>query len=138
VVYLPDQAWLFSGDAFLAERVRHFRRDEDWGATMQTMRRLCALEVEHLYCAHRPVLHRGGEALRNKLGWLMEIEERVLHLRSQGKGVGRIARELQISGRSPIEWVTLGDASTWNMVHAILRGPRPRSEIAALLPGPAH
>jgi glyoxylase-like metal-dependent hydrolase (beta-lactamase superfamily II) len=54
VLFEPRQGWLFTGDAFLGEFVKNFRRDEDFEQTVQSLRRLCALSFDALFCAHKP------------------------------------------------------------------------------------
>ncbi|MFZ5482343.1 MAG: MBL fold metallo-hydrolase [Myxococcota bacterium] len=125
VFHVPSEGWLFSGDVFLHERVKLFRRDEDFAATLATLERLCALDFDALYCAHRPRPERGKAALRAKLDWLREIEGRVRSLHARGMGPRAIARALKIPP-NPMVWLTWGDASTLNLVRSVLEGPRPR------------
>jgi len=125
-LYEPAQGWLFSADAFLGERVKVFRRDEDFDQTVRTLRRLCALDFDALFCAHRPVPSGGKQALQNKLRYLEQLGERVRSLGAQGLGSRRIA--YRVLGREePGMWgLTLGDASKHNLVRSILHGPRIR------------
>lgn len=126
VLFERAQGWLFSGDAFLASRVKYFRADEDFGESVRSLERLCALPFDALFCAHRPVPRGGREALRRKLERLREIEGQVRALHGRGLPLGQITR--RVLGRE--EWLpyllTAGDASKRNMVRAILHGPVPR------------
>lgn len=132
-LWMPSRGWLFSGDVFLHERVRLFRRDEDFAGTMSTLDRLCALPIETLWCAHRPVLTGGQAALLAKREHLREIEGRVRELHRQGRSPGAIARELRLGGSRTFQVLSFGDASTTNLVNSILSGPRPRVEVTAVL-----
>jgi glyoxylase-like metal-dependent hydrolase (beta-lactamase superfamily II) len=133
--WLPDEGWLFSGDVFLHERVRLFRRDEDFAVTMQTLERLCALPIQSLWCAHRPRVEDGGAALRSKLQHLRDLEGEVRRKHAQGWSIRRIARSLSVSGSIGMELLTFGDATTENLVRSILFGPRPRDEVRRRLAG---
>ena len=135
VFYVRERAWLFSGDVFAAERIRVLRGDEDWNALVATLERLAGLEVEALFCAHRPVVRDGGQALARKLAHLRELEAEVRDLARQGLGGAAIARRL---GRGPgrtmraprgLALFSGGDVSTRNLVRSILAGPRPRREV---------
>lgn len=126
VFYERSEGWLFSGDAFLGERIRLFRRDEDFERTVQTTRRLAELDFDALFCAHRPVPTGGRAAMRRKLQHLEDIGGEARRLHAQGLGVREIARRL-LGGTPLTTWfLTLGDASAENLVRAILFGPRPR------------
>lgn len=132
-LWLPARGWLFSGDVFLHERVRLFRRDEDFDATVQTLRRLAALPVQTLFCAHRPRVEQGAAALAAKLAWMEELEGRIRALHARGLPPRRIVIELGLPRGTSFERLTLGDASPENLVRAVLFGPRPRPGVAAAL-----
>jgi glyoxylase-like metal-dependent hydrolase (beta-lactamase superfamily II) len=128
--HVPGEGWLFSGDAFIHERVKVFRRDEDFAATVATLERFLALDFDVLLCAHRPRFSGGKAAIRTKLGWLREVEGRARALHREGLPVREIARRT-VPAAGPLTWITLGDASAENMVRSILHGPEPRPEVVA-------
>ena len=132
VLWMPARGWLFAGDVFLHEQVRLFRRDEDFAATIATLERLSALPIEALFCAHRPRIDGGAAALRAKLQHLRDIEGRVRTQYARGASVRRIAADLRLPGSRGLQWLSMGDASTANLVHSILFGPRPRAELRRL------
>jgi glyoxylase-like metal-dependent hydrolase (beta-lactamase superfamily II) len=128
--HVPEEGWLFSGDAFLHEHVKLFRRDEDFAATTATLERFLSLDFDVLLCAHRPRLTRGKEAIAEKLRWLRDIEGEVIRLHRQGAGVAEIVRRLPLTPPLPILRLALGDVSTANMVRSILYGPVVRVELS--------
>ena len=135
--HVPSEGWLFSGDAFIAERVRVFRRDEDFARTTATLERLGALDFDVLFCAHRPRLTAGREAILAKLDWLRGIKQRVRELHA-GASVDEIVKRLGFGADRPFYRLTFGDVSTANMVRSILFGPRPRPEFQARGPIPGR
>jgi len=128
-LHVPERGWLFSGDAFVAERVKVFRGDEDFHETCATLERFLALDFEALLCAHRPRFAGGKEAIRAKLAWLRELEGRVKESRAKGRSVRRIVRELGIEPSSAFYAITFGDVTSANLVRSILEGPRKRVEV---------
>ena len=127
VLYEPHQGWLFSGDAFIGQRIRYFRGDEDFQATVDSLRRLCQLDFDSLFCAHRPHLQGGREALQGKLNHLLELQGRVQELHARGLPLAQITR--QLLGKEPLllYLFSAGDLSKRNLVRSILFGPRPRT-----------
>ncbi len=119
----PRRGWLFSGDLYLAPRLRYLRADEDVYAMIESLRRLIALEPATLFCQHRGQVEHGGTRLRHKLEFLLELGERIEALRGRGLGEGEIARALPGSDLLWRLW-TGGDFSKRNFVTAFLR---PRS-----------
>jgi glyoxylase-like metal-dependent hydrolase (beta-lactamase superfamily II) len=128
VLYEPHQGWLFSGDAFIGEKIRLFRGDEDFQATLDSLQRLCKLDFDSLFCAHRPRLGDGKAALQGKLQHLMDLQGRVLDLHARGHSIGAITLQLLGKERWLLHLFSLGDISKRNLVRAIVSGPRPRKE----------
>ncbi len=127
--FVPSEGWLFSGDAFIHERIKVFRRDEDFAATVATLRRFLALDFDALLCAHGPRLTNGRAAIRAKLEWLLDIEGRVRELHGRGVATAEIATQLKIPRPASFQRITFGDVSTVNIVRSILNGPTLRQEL---------
>lgn len=128
VLYEPKQGWLFSGDAFLARKVKLFRADEDFAATRDSLARLAQLPIQDLYCAHRPVLGTGQQALRDKLQHLQDLEGQVRALHAQGLPVKQITKRLLGPESLLLTLGSWGDLSKINLVRSLLFGPRRRPD----------
>lgn len=128
--FVPSEGWLFSGDAFIHERVKVFRRDEDFGKTVATLRRFLTLDFDALLCAHGPRLTNGRAAIAAKLEWLLSIESRVRELHARGCTDGEIVTRLEIPRPASFRRITFGDVSTVNIVRSVLYGPAIREELA--------
>lgn len=125
VFHVPEEGWLFSGDAFLSERVQLFRRDEDFAATVATLERLLRLDFDALLCAHRPRFTGGWSSLAAKLQWLRDIEGEVRRYHARGLPTRDIAKRVLRPPQLRM-LITAYDASAENMVRSILFGPTPR------------
>jgi len=132
-LHVPERGWLLSGDAFVAEKIKVFRGDEDFYDSCLTLERFLTLDFDALLCAHRPRFTGGKAAIRAKLAWLRELEGRVKDSRAKGRSVRRIVRELGIEPSSAFYTLTFGDVTTANLVRAILDGPKPRVELVEAL-----
>src|SRR5215510_14389534 len=62
-LFEPERGWLFTGDLFLAERLRYLRNDEDLAALIDSLRRVTRLPVREVFCAHRGPVRGGAAAL---------------------------------------------------------------------------
>lgn len=127
--FVPSEGWLFSGDAFIHERIKVFRRDEDFGAMVATLRRFLELDFDALLCAHGPRLTKGRAAIAAKLEWLLGLEGRVRELHDRGCTPAEITPRLQVPRPAAFQHVTFGDVSTANIVRSILYGPTVREEL---------
>ena len=128
-LYVSERGWLFAGDVFIHERVKLFRGDEDFDATLGTLGRIAALDFEVLFCGHRPLAEGGREAIARKLDWLRGLAEKARYHHAAGQSVGEIVRRIGIRSSGWFVLLSVGDASPANLVRAIVEGPRPRPEV---------
>ncbi len=119
-LYEPNRQWLFSGDLYLAPKLKYLRADEDIYALLDSLRRVIALEPQVLFCQHRGRVGKATAMLRQKLDSLVELGERIQALHSQGLDDGEIARSLPGSDLLWRLW-TGGHFSKRNFVRAFLR-----------------
>ncbi|HEX2712040.1 MAG TPA: MBL fold metallo-hydrolase [Candidatus Acidoferrales bacterium] len=124
VLWEPNRQWLFSGDLYLAPRLKYLRADEDVYALLDSLRQVVALEPLVLFCQHRGRVGNATVMLRQKLGSLVELEERIKDLYRRGLDEAQITQALP---RSDLLWRlwTRGHFSKRNFVRAFLRSRRP-------------
>ena len=116
----PDRRWLFSGDLYLAPRLKYLRADENIYAMLDSLRRVLALEPLVLFCQHRGRVDNATAMLRQKLDFLVELGEKIHELRRKGLDERGIVRALPGSDLAWRLW-TGGDFSKLNFVRAFLR-----------------
>ena len=121
-LFEPERGWLFSGDLYLAARLRYLRADEDVHAMIDSLRRVVALEPRLLFCQHRGRVEHGAARLRQKLDFLIELGGRIQDLHDRGWSEAAITRGLPGSDLFWRLW-TGGDFSKRNFVRAFLRQP---------------
>ena len=124
-LFEPERGWLFSGDLYLAPRLRYLRADEDVYAMMDSLRRVLALEPQVLFCQHRGRVEQGAARLRDKLEFLVDLGARIHDLHDRGWSGAAIARALPGSDLFWRIW-TGGDFSKRNFVRAFLRNASAR------------
>jgi glyoxylase-like metal-dependent hydrolase (beta-lactamase superfamily II) len=117
----PERGWLFTGDLFLAERLRYLRNDEDLAALIDSLRRVTRLPVKHVFCAHRGPVRGGAAALLRKAEVLEELRERVLDLLRSGLAESEIARRV-VGREGVLTWISRGAFAARNFVRAVARG----------------
>ncbi len=123
VFYEREQGWLFTGDAFIAQRIKYFRGDEDFHKTLASLNLLSQLKFDHLYCAHHPVMHKGLKALIAKKEYLENIKGQALYLYNQGLTLREITTKILGKEKRSLYFITAGDLSKINMIRSIIKGP---------------
>ncbi len=116
----PDRGWLFTGDLFLAERLRYLRADEDLDALIASLESVACLPLTRVLCAHRGPVPQGVEALRRKAANLSSLRERVRSLLAQGLPPAEVTRRA-VGREGLMTWATLGHFSARNFVNAVAR-----------------
>lgn len=115
----PHRRWLFSGDLFVHERVRHLRRIEILDVHLESLRRALALEPERMYGAHAGPVEDPQGALRRKIDYWEGLREQARELRAQGLSLRRITRRL-LGREGLLTWLSFGDFSKKNLVRALV------------------
>ncbi len=90
VFYEKSRGWLFSGDVFLAEKLKYMRDDEDANITIETLRKLLGLDFDVMFDALRGPVHDAKTAIKNKLTFLEEKKALVQSLHKKGLGLRSI------------------------------------------------
>ena len=93
-LFEPVRGWLFTGDLYLAPRLKVLRDDEDVHAMIPSLRRLVELSPAAVFCQHRGLVVDGAELLRRKLTFLTELGGRIAALAERGLEEEEIARSL--------------------------------------------
>jgi glyoxylase-like metal-dependent hydrolase (beta-lactamase superfamily II) len=123
-LFEPDRGWLFTGDLFLAERLRYLRSDEELGRLIDSLERVARLPAREVFCAHRGPVRGGTAALRRKAEHLGALREGVRDLLRQGLPQPEIARRI-IGPEGVMTWISLGRFSVRNFVRSVAREPPP-------------
>ncbi len=123
-LFEASRGWLFTGDLFLAERLRYLRSDEELGELIDSLQAVARLPAREVFCAHRGPVRGGVAALARKAEHLRALRGRVLDLLGQGLPEPEIARRA-IGPEGPMTWLSRGGFSVRNFVRSIARNRRP-------------
>lgn len=116
-----ERGWLFTGDLFLAERLRYLRDDEDLVALTASLEAVSALPLRRVFCAHRGPVRDGPAALRRKFDHLVALRERIRELLRAGLSEDEVARR-SVGREGFLTWFSRGHFSARNFVRAVARG----------------
>ncbi len=122
VVYLvPERGYLFSGDLYLADRVKYFRSDEWILDQINSLKKVLRYDFEVLFCGHRPRLNKGREHLRAKLEYLENLYGEISNLFNRGYTEREIIKKLGLKEVWSIKLFTQGNVSVRNIVRSVIR-----------------
>jgi glyoxylase-like metal-dependent hydrolase (beta-lactamase superfamily II) len=118
--FAPEEGWLFTGDLFLAERLRYLRSDEELSSLIRSLQAVARLPLRSVFCAHRGLVPDGPAALRRKAEHLSAMRERIRELLARGLAEREVARQA-VGAEGPMTWYSLGRFSALNFVRAVKR-----------------
>ncbi len=119
--YMKEKGWLFSGDLYVADKIKYFSDNESMKQQIESLEKLCALDFDVLLCSHNPKLENGKKHLEKKLQGFKEFYEKVLFLHSKGYNFNSILKETGRKENNFYNIVTLGSFNAINMVKSVLR-----------------
>lgn len=116
-----ERGWLFSGDLFVAKKVKYFKRDEVLLEQIHSIEKLLTLDFETLFCCHNPQLQNGKAALVAKLNYLKNYYEQVAYFHQKGYAAPAIFQAMKLRENHLWNFFTNGDVSAMNMIRSALR-----------------
>ncbi len=120
----PERGLLFTGDLFLAEKLRYLRSDEDLLSLVASLERVVALGARQVFCAHRGLVADGSAALRRKAAHLRELRDAILEGLRRGDDEAALARRL-VGPEGFLTYFSLGHFSARNFVRVVAAGRKP-------------
>ena len=90
----PEKKWLFSGDFYLATKVKMFRADEDLKGHLKSLRKILTYDFDTLFCGHQGVVPDAKARMETKLSYFTELIAKVQERNERGVPEKRIALEL--------------------------------------------
>jgi glyoxylase-like metal-dependent hydrolase (beta-lactamase superfamily II) len=122
VLHEPNQGWLFSGDLYIADRLKLLRKEEDPHQLMDSLAHTLTADFGTLYCAHRGPVTDGHAAMRRKHTSMAEFRDQVRDLHQRGLTAPAIVDRLLGREDRWMAFFSEGDFSRRNLVEAHLPG----------------
>ena len=118
--YEANKGWLFSGDLFVAERIKYFSYFESMLTQIESLKKLLKLDFDVLFCSHNPKTKNGKEHLSNKLHFFEDFAGKVTQYYGQGKSVKEIFSLMRMKENVYYKVITSGEFTAENMVKSVV------------------
>jgi glyoxylase-like metal-dependent hydrolase (beta-lactamase superfamily II) len=138
VYYEKKNGWLFSGDLYLADRIKYFRSDERMVDQIASLRKVSTLDFEALFCAHNPKPKNGKAHILKKLQFLEDLFGKIRTLWEKGSTVNEIIRRAGLKESYFVKLICLGNVSMRNMVRSAVKSLNESSADPRALETPAE
>lgn len=124
-----NEGWLFSGDLYLAPRIKYFRADENMEDTIRSLQTILKLDFQTLFCAHNPEPTEGKKKIREKLEFLRNFYGQVATLYQRGLNEKEIIQHLPYKEVLLVKIMTTGNVSLTRMVQSTINAIK-KSQVA--------
>lgn len=128
--YEPNRGWLFSGDLYVADKIKYFATYESLFTQIESLKKLIALDFDVLFCSHNPKVQHGKKHLKNKLQFFEDFAGAVTEYNLQGHNARQIFALMGMKENYLNKYITLGNFSAENMVHSVVRDLKKRHSLA--------
>lgn len=119
--YEPNKGWLFSGDLYVADKIKYFASFESLLTQIESLKKLIALDFDVLFCSHNPKTQNGKQHLKNKLQFFEEFAGEVEKYYHQGYSAKQIFGLMGMKENRVNKYLTLGAFCAENMVHSVVK-----------------
>jgi len=112
-----ERGWLFAGDLYIG-KLKALREDENIKVMIQSIKEILKYDFEVLFCAHNPRFKEGKRYMMEKLEYLEEFVENVMHYHRLGYNEDQI---LKVLNKKKPSWLFLLFYSNNFGVHYLVR-----------------
>ena len=122
--YAPDRGWLFSGDLYVADRIKYFESNERIDVQISSLEKLVALDFDVLLCSHNPKIKGGKKRLVRKLELFKDFYGQVAQMHHKGMSASDIFKFTGRKENKFYKYLTVGHFTAINMVKSVIRAER--------------
>jgi len=111
---------LFTGDLYCQEKTKVMLREESLPTIIHSLKKVLTYDFHEVFCAHAGYIKDGRAALQRKLAYLLEIQEKIIHLYEKGMTPKQIQATL-FPKKYPITVFSLGEWDSLHIVHSVIQ-----------------
>ncbi|MCO5234199.1 MAG: MBL fold metallo-hydrolase [Chitinophagales bacterium] len=119
--YSKEKGWLFSGDLYVADKIKYFADFESMKQQIESLQLLTNLDFDTLLCSHNPKLKNGKLHLQKKLQDFQDFYGTVVDLYNKGYNIEAILKKTGRRENSVYSILTMGSFCATNMVKSVLK-----------------
>lgn len=117
----PMQGWLFSGDLFVSPKIKYFRKGEDLGEQILSIKKILQYDFDTIFCGHYPQIKNGKKLFEQKLQYFEDFYGAVKSYYHQGLSSKEIMKALKIKEAYWLKYATCWDVSVEHMVLSVIK-----------------
>jgi len=116
----PRKGWLFAGDLFVSKKIKYFRRGEDLGEQIESIKKILQYDFEVIFCGHFPQFKNGKQLFQQKLQYFEDFYGKVKHYYQKGLDSKAIMKAMHLKEVYWLKYATFCDVSVEMMVQSVI------------------
>lgn len=129
--YEKEHGYLFSGDLYVADKIKYFAPYESIFVQMDSIKKLLQLEFDVLFCSHNPKVENGKKRLQNKLQFFEDFVGTVSKYRAEGNSSSAILAKMGNKENMFYKVITFGNFTAENMVKSVIKDMKKQAKSKA-------
>lgn len=126
--YEKNKGYLFSGDLYVADKIKYFAPYESIFTQMDSIKKLLQLDFDVLFCSHNPKTENGKKRLQNKLNFFEDFVGTVSKYRAEGYSSSKILAKMGNKENVFYKVITFGNFTAENLVKSALKDLKKRAK----------
>ena len=122
-----EKGWMFGGDLFVQPRPKSMFRFEDVPLLISSLRKVLTYDFTTYFCQHAGIIVDGKKVLKQKLDYLLGMQQEILFRYNEGKSTKQIQQEL-FPKKHIMNYFSLGESSARHFIHSITHVTSRQSE----------
>lgn len=118
--FLPEKKYFFSGDLFIAPKLKLLRSDENLEQLLQSINKVLDLDFDILFCPHGGIIENGKDALKAKKDSVLSLAGKAQALNKEGLGLNDIVIDL-LGKEDMVAKLTNGNFCKANLIKHCLK-----------------
>ena len=125
--YERSKGWLFSGDIYVADKIKYFAPYENLYLQIDSIKKLLKLDFDALFCSHNPKTIGGKQRLKNKLQFFEDFAGEVEKYYRAGHNSRQIFALMGGKENYYYKVLSFGSFTAENMVRSVVKELRKQS-----------
>lgn len=118
-LYNREKDWMFGGDLYVQSKPRSAFSFESIPIMIASLKKVLTYDFDTYICSHIGIVKEGRKAIKNKLNYLIKMEERVLYLHEKGMSPNQIKVKLFPKNHF-MTYISLFESSPKHIVTSII------------------
>ncbi|QHE52399.1 MBL fold metallo-hydrolase [Pontibacillus sp. HMF3514] len=119
-LYNIEKKLLFTGDLFVTPKPKVIMESESIPEMIQSLKKVLTYDFEEVFCCHTGYLPNGRLLLKQKLDYLLDLQENIVNIYQNGMTVGEIDQKL-FPNTPPIAPFSRYDWDSRHIVTSVLK-----------------